>query len=251
MATAVTSPSRWEHLEMLQDSSLFTPPGLELYAGDRVLAGKFSSSHCLFVCWFSSLLVILWLFSRSRCLPGTHQQCLQTGSDPRWGWVAAGRLLELVATATGLLQASWPSVLLTWLGWCTLFPVLPVLLPGLCLWLFWQQLKNLLTGRSPVWGGRRGREIWCLFPVSRPFSSFLLNLMLSIHFVAKDSSFLLSFVLISYCAGVEITSSSDISYSCISAVALDMAPIAITTIRYPGENLQVLKFLRQAWLFYN
>lgn len=106
VATAVTFPSRWEHLEMLQDSSLFTPPGLELYTGDRMLAGKFSSSHCLFSCWFSSLLV-LWLFSRlhghqSTRLPGTQQQCLQTGTDVWWSWGIAGWFLDLVATATGL-----------------------------------------------------------------------------------------------------------------------------------------------------
>lgn len=83
------------------------------------------------------------------------------------------------------------------------------------------------------------------FQYPRPFSSLFPNLVLSIHLVAKSSTFVLSFVLISYWAGIEVTSSPDISYSFISTVALNMAPIAITTSRYPGENLQVLKFLRQ------
>lgn len=71
-------------------------------------------------------------------------------------------------------------------------------------------------------------------------SPFFPNLMLSIHFVAKGSSFLSFFVLISYWARVEVTSSTDISYSCISAMALNIASIAFTTIRHPGKNL-VLK----------
>lgn len=83
VAKAATSPSSWEHLEMLQDNTLFTPLGLELCVGGRVLTGKFSSSHGLFSRCFSSLL-IPWLFSRlcghrSMCLPGTHQECVQTG----------------------------------------------------------------------------------------------------------------------------------------------------------------------------
>lgn len=114
-----------------------------------------------------------------------------------------------------------------------------------CSWrVYWQESRQSGVAEG---AGRNGVYFQC----PRPFSSFFLNLIFSIHFVARCSSFLLSFVLYSYGAGVEVTFSPDIFYSCISAVALSMAPIATTTIRYPGENFQVLKFLRQAWLFYN
>lgn len=34
-------------------------------------------------------------------------------------------------------------------------------------------------------------------------------------------------------------------------MVLITAPIAVSTVSYPGEDFQVLKVLGQAWLFYN
>lgn len=238
---------------MLQDSSLFTPPGLELYAGDRMLAGKFSSFHCLFSCWFSSLLVP-WLFSRlqghqSTCLPGTHQQCLQAG---HWPVVKLGGCLlspGLDSSDTGL-QTSWPSMLLTWMGLCTVFPLLHYSLGCVS--------RSSENNQRVYWQGghQSGVAEWqgeIVFISNVLGHSPLFSLASCSAYILwpRVVVFLLSFVLISYWVGVEVTSCQDISYCCISAVALSMAPIAITTIRYPGESFQVLKFLRQVWLSYN
>lgn len=71
------------------------------------------------------------------------------------------------------------------------------------------------------------------------------------YFTLLDSDKKRIFVVISGCAGSEVTFSPAISSSRLSVMALITAPIAITTIRYPGEEFQALEALGQARLLYN
>lgn len=166
LATAVTSPSRWEHLEMLQDSSLFTPPGLELCAGGRVLAGKSAAPticshavfpHCLFLGFPAGSMGIRAL---------TSSICKQ-GADLQWGWgFAAGSWTQQSLPLDSKLpgpQSSSP-------GWdyaqCSqyfMYCSLGCVSSDSSWRIYWQE----------GWGGMRGKEKWCLFPVSQAILLFL------------------------------------------------------------------------------